>query len=539
MLPDPSARPIDHRPPSAADELLEAARGARGRGDLDAAARTLLQALELDAGSLAARNELAVVLLALGRPEQALQLLRWVLKRDPDLAPAHTNCGIAWQATGRPDEALASFRRAAALEPDSASARNNLALCLRRLDRHDEAETELRRALGLAPGDPWTLTNLGVLLRDLGRPAEARALLEPPLARHPDAVDLRCALAAALQDLGDLGAARAHYDAALAVQPGSGTARLGRGMLRLSCAEFGPAWDDYEGRFDADETPRRGLPFPAWDGGGFAGRSVLVYAEQGLGDEIMFAGCLPDLVAEAARVTVECDPRLAPLFARSFPAAAVFGAPRAAAQDWLDRVGAIDVQVAAGSLPRRYRRAVRDFPAHTGYTGYLRADPGRVSHYRDRLAALGPGRKVGLAWRGGLARTRRAVRSIEPELLAPLLARTDLQFVSLQHGDVGDDLARMRAAAGRAPADWPEVPADPDEAAALVTALDATITVCSSVAHLGGALGARVLVMAPATPEWRYLRSGDRLPWYPAVELVRQERPGDWSPVIGRVGPRV
>jgi len=526
MPPDPSARRIE------SDELLEAASAARARGDLDTAARTLLQGLALDPGSLPARNELAVVLLALGRPEQALELLRWVLKRAPDLAPAHTNCGIAWQATGRLDDALASFRRAVALEPEGAPARNNLALCLRRLDRHDEAETELRRALELAPGDPWTLTNLGVLLRDLGRPGEARALLAPQLARHPDAVDLRCAFAAALLDLGDLAGARAHYDAALASRPGSGTARVGRGMLRLSCAEFGPGWDDYEGRFDADETPRRGLPFPEWDGCAFAGRAVLVYAEQGLGDEIMFANCVPDLLAEAARVTVECDPRLAPLFARSFPAAAVFGAPRTAAHDWLDRAGAIDLQVAAGTLPRRYRRAAQDFPAHSGY---LRADPARVAHYRGRLAALGPGRKVGLAWRGGLARTRRAVRSIDPELLAPLLARNDLHFVSLQHGEVAEDLARMRAAAGRSPASWPEVPADPDEAAALMVALDAVVTVCSAVAHLGGALGVRALVMVPAAPEWRYLRSGQRLPWYPSVELVRQERAGDWAGVIGRV----
>jgi len=521
---------------SAADRLIEAARAARERGELDAASQALLKALELDPESLAARNELAVVLLALGRAEQALQLLRWVLKRAPDLAAAHTNCGIAWQDLGRPDEALAHFRRAAALEPDSASARNNLALCLRRLDRHDEAEPELRRALQLSPGDVWTATNLATLLRDLGRPLEARTLLEPHLAPHPDAVDLRCALAAALQDLGDLDGARAHYDAALASQPGFGAARLGRGMLRLSCAEFGAGWDDYEGRYDSVETPRRGYPFPEWDGGGLAGRSVLVYAEQGLGDEIMFANCLPDLIAEAGRVTVECDPRLAPLFARSFPRAAVFGVSRTEAHAWLDHAGTIDVQVAAGSLPRRYRRAAQDFPRHSGY---LHPDVERVRHYRERLAALGPGRKVGLAWRGGLVRTRRAVRSVEPEQLAPLLARTDLRFVSLQHGEVDQDLARMRSAAGTAPVHWPEVPANPDDAAALMAALDSTITICSSVVHLGGAVGARVLAMVPATPEWRYLRSGDRLPWYPSVELLRQSRSGDWAMVIERVAQRV
>jgi tetratricopeptide (TPR) repeat protein len=437
---------------------------------------------------------------------------------------------------GRLDEALAYFQRAVTLEPGSSTARSNLALCLRRLDRHDEAESELRRALDLAPGDTWTATNLALVVRELGRPLEARALLEPHLARHPGAVDVRCALAAALQDLGDLNGACAHYDAALACDPGSGAARLGRGMLRLSCAEFARGWDDYEGRYDSDETPRRGFPFPEWDGGGFAGRAVLVYAEQGLGDEIMFANCLPDLIAEARRVVIECDPRLEPLFARSFPEAAVFGATRTPEHAWLDRAGAIDVQLAAGSLPRRYRRAAPDFPEHSGY---LHADSGRVRHYRERLAALGSGRKVGLAWRGGLMRTRRAIRSIAPELLGPLMARTDLRFVSLQRGDVDEDLARMHSAGGRSPVHWSEVPDDPDEAAALMVALDATITVCSSVVHLGGALGARVLAMVPASPEWRYLRSGDRLPWYPSVEVVRQQRAGDWAAVIECVTQRV
>jgi tetratricopeptide (TPR) repeat protein len=536
MLRELILRLAGHRPASAVDRLLDAAQAARDRGDLDTASRALLKALELDPGSLPARNELAVVLLALGRPEEALQLLRWVLKRAPDLAAAHANCGIASEKVGRVDEALACFRRAVTLEPDSTTARNNLALCLRRLDRHEEAEVELRRALDLAPGDASTATNLAVLVRELGRPLEACALLEPHLARNPRAVDLRCALAAALQDLGDLDGAYAHYDAALACDSGSGTARLGRGMLRLSCADFARGWDDYEGRYDSDETPRRGFPFPEWDGGAFAGRAVLVYAEQGIGDEIMFANCLPDLIAEAGRVVIECDPRLEPLFVRSFPEAAVFGAARTAEHAWLDRAGAIDVQLAAGSLPRRYRRAAPDFPEHSGY---LRADPGRVRHYRERLAALGSGRKVGLAWRGGLMRTRRAIRSIAPELLGPLLARTDLRFVSLQRGDVDEDLARMHSAGGRSPVHWPEVPADPDDAAALMAALDATITVCSSVVHLGGALGVRVLAMVPASPEWRYLRSGDRLPWYPSVEVVRQQRAGDWAAVIECVTRRV
>jgi tetratricopeptide (TPR) repeat protein len=512
------------------------ARTLQARGATQEAAAALVRALELDPENLSTRNELAVALVALGQAEPALHLLRWVLKRDPHLAAAHTNTGIACERLGRLDDALAAFERAVALEPGNAAARNNLALFLRRVDRHDAAEAELRRALDLAPDDPATVRNLAGVVRELGRPAEARALLEPHVARAPDTPELRFALAAVLRDLGALDAAAGQYDAALALDPGFALARLGRGMLRLACGDFARGWDDYESRYDTEESPRRGFPYPDWEGGPLHGRSVLVYAEQGLGDEIMFASCLPDLLAEARRVVVECDPRLAALFARSFPVATVFGAARDATRDWIDRAGPIDVQVAAGSLPRRYRRAPGDFPRHTGY---LRPDPARIDGYRTRLAALGPGRKIGLAWRGGLMRTRRSVRSLEPELLAPLLARTEIQFVSLQHGDAGEDLRRMQAAFGRAPVHWPEVASDPEEVAALMSALDATLAVCSAVVHLGGALGTRVIALVPAHPEWRYLEAGERLPWYPSVEVVRQARAGDWSAVVRQASERL
>jgi len=508
----------------------------RRRGATQEAAHALHRAIELDWHSHSARSELAAVLTELGRPHEAVPLLRWVLKRFPDQADAHLHCGIALQEMGRFDEALPHFEQAASLEPLRVGHLNYLAMCLRGLDRHEAAVRELERALEIAPQDPETLKNLAALLRELGRAEQARATVARLVARSPDSVEARCLLAAALQDLGDVNGAREQYDVALAADPGSGAARLGRAMLRLALGDFAHGWDDYEGRLDSSETPRRGFPFPDWDERPLADRSVLVYAEQGLGDEIMFANCLPDLTREAGRVVVECDPRLAPLFRRSFPAAMVYGAPRTWEHGWLATAGAIDLQVAAGSMPRRYRRELAEFPAHRGY---LVADGERVRHYRERLAALGPGRKIGIAWRGGLMRTRQAIRSLSPELLAPLLVRRDLQFVSLQHGADETELARIRTIRGDAIAHWPEAATDPDATAALMTALDAVVTVCSSVVHLAGALGVRVLAMVPSSPEWRYLRHGERMPWYPSVTLVRQDRIGEWEPVVSTVVQRI
>ncbi len=514
-----------------AHELL--GRALRMRGATQEAAEAFHRAIELDWHGHTARSELAAALTELGRPHDAIPLLRWVLKRVPELASAHLNCGVALQETGKFDDALPYFERACALEPTSAGNINHLAMCLRGLDRHADAARELERALALVPDDPPSLTNLALVLRELGHLERARAAVAPLIARHPDDVPARCAMASVLQDLGDHTGARAQYDHALALAPGSGTVRLGRALLRLAQGDFAGGWDDYEGRLDCPESPRRGFPYPDWHEQSVAGRTILVYAEQGLGDEIMFASCLPDLIAEAGRVVVECDPRLASLFRRSFPGASVHGAPRTWEHPWLGEAGEIDVQTAAGSLPHRYRRDLARFPPHGGY---LRPDPVRVSDYRSRLAALGQGRKIGIAWRGGLMRTRQAARSISPDGLAALLARPDLHFVSVQHGPVDADLARIRTLRGAPIAHWPEAVSDPDACAALLTALDAVVTVCSSVVHLGGALGVRVITLVPATPEWRYLHAGGQMPWYPTVELVRQARPGEWRRVVDAVG---
>jgi len=516
-----------------AHELL--GRLLRRRGATLEASYALYRAIELDRKSQSARSELAAALTELGRPFEAVPLLRWVLKRDPDLASAHLHCGIALQDMGRFGEALPYFERAAALEPGRSGHLNHLAMCLRALDRHEDAVRELQRALDLAPDDAATRANLAVILRELGRPEPALAAVAPLIAQNPAHVAGRCAMAAVLQDLGDYAGARAQYDAALALAPESGDARLGRALLRLAQGDFARGWDDYEGRLDSAETPRRGFPLPEWDGGALAGRTILVYAEQGLGDEIMFANCFPDLIKEAERVVIECDPRLVTLFRRSFPGASVHGAPRTWEHEWLADVGAIDVQAAAGSVPRRYRRDAAHFPAHTGY---LRADPVRVSHFRGRLDTLDQGRKIGIAWRGGLMRTRRTTRSLSPEGLAPLLQRRDLQFVSLQHDAAEAELERIRAI-GAAVAHWPEAVGDPDEAAALMTALDAVVTVCSSVVHLAGALGVPVLALVPARPEWRYLLAGERMPWYPTVTLMRQDRPAEWGQVVKAVATRI
>jgi ADP-heptose:LPS heptosyltransferase len=173
-----------------------------------------------------------------------------------------------------------------------------------------------------------------------------------------------------------------------------------------------------------------------------------------------------------------------------------------------------------------------DFPRHSGY---LCADPLKVAAWKERLAALGPGLKVGLSWQGGTQVSRARLRSMTLEQLLPVLRVEAVQFVDLQYTDTAEERARLEAVHGVRLAHWRSGIDDYDETAALVSALDLTLSVCTAVVHLAGALGRPAWVMTPYSPEWRYGHAGECMPWYPSVKLVRQPAPGEWEPVIAAV----
>jgi len=501
-------------------------------GDHAGAVSAYAAAVRHDPQNPQRRMDFAAALLGMNRIAEAMAELRVVIASDAGNAAALGMMGLAMHRQGRIGEALRHFERSLLIDPADVRAQNNYALVLRDAGRHEDAEAALRKVVALRPDDAGIANNLAVALAERGRHAEARALVEPLVAAMPELLEPRCTLARILMDQGDSASAMAHLDRAVAGHPQSADARLARALVRLALGDFAGGWDDYACRAGTLEAPARGFPYAEWNGEDPSSMSILVYAEQGVGDEIMFAGCYAELIAEARRVTLECDPRLASLWRRSFPGASVVAGRRPGPHAGIADAGPIDAQVAAGSLPRRYRRSRAAFPQHRGY---LSPDPGKLARYRAMLAALGPGHKVGLAWRGGVAKTRRALRSIEPAQLRVLLDRGDTHFVCLQHGVDEQDLAALATMAGSRVHHWPDALTDIDETAALLCALDHTVTVCNYLVHLGGALGRDVRVAVPASPEWRYLREGEDMPWYPSVRLFRQDHAADWEPVLRRI----
>ena len=416
----------------------------------------------------------------------------------PMQIPGVESCRDALRA-GHVDTAVECFRAYLAGHPDDAAAQNDLGVALQRLRRYREALDCFETVTRLAPADADAWYNAGVV-------------------HHL---------------LGDLARAESCYRRAIGANPSDPEAHRGHSMLRLLRGDFSAdAWSSFRYRRHCAgfEPTHTRCTAPLWTGEPIEGKTVLVHGEQGLGDEILFASCYPDIIARAGHCVIETEPRLESLFRRSFSGATVLGRNRE--HELAARYPSVAYHVPCGDLPLHYRTAPADFD---GRGPYLRADADAVARWRASLARLGPGLKVGVSWRGGTPKNNQAGRSTSLEQWAGLFRARDARFVSLQYGDCAGDLAYARDTLGTELHHWPEAIADYDETAALVSALDLVVTVTTSVAHLSGALGQKVWILVNSAPRWCYLASGSTMPWYPSARLFRQQRPAAWNDVMDQV----
>jgi tetratricopeptide (TPR) repeat protein len=536
-----------------ARSLLERGLRSLSQRNLEDAERAFVDASRVAPQMAEPRRQLGRLLARTGKLQQAREALLGALNIDPRLAGAYGDLGNVLQLLGRGEEARSNYERGLALDPGDAVAWNNLGILYRDAGRSDDARAALRKALRLRPDLPdavRSLVNLEPqeedrsLLRELAAlnpelsylhaalgflvltedldPGKALSHLDEAIGLGCDDDDVHHNRGIALQDLGRIEEAIASYERA-----GTATARWHRSLALLLLQRFDLAWEDYELRLQHDPAAAASA-HPSWLGASETEGSLLICREQGLGDEIMFASCLPDVMRVAPRCIVQCDTRLVRLFQRSFPAARIVPSDRGvpAAEPGLAPVSA---QIRMGSLPRLYRRSRRDFPRHDGY---LRADPMLVRSWRDRLEGLGKGLKIGVSWRGGTSRSRRHLRTVPFADLLPLLREGGAHFVNLQYDASEAEVRDLAALHGAGIVHWQEAIDDYDQTAALVCALDLTISACTAVVHLAGALGRPVWVLAPNVPEWRYGASGESMPWYPSARIFRQPAPGAWREVV-------
>ena len=522
-------------------------------------------------GEIASRRAWANAFLAdvfqdMGSMEQARSSIDSALAHRPDDADLNYRAGVHALSADDPELALDYFRLCRHYEPSHFLACSGEAKALEKLGRADEPRRLIAGFLEKYPGSAAAAFELALLEYGEGRFEEAVALLsriEGRDAIFPEACNLKGLILG--RDLGDVQAAIECFERVLLVRPGwtvalsnlgwmyseagqfekgddhlgavldtiplDSEARLIRAYISLKHGRFESGWKYYTARHESKYAIERPYQFPVWTGAPAEGDVLLVYAEQGLGDHLMFSSCIRDVVQSVGQVFLECNPKLVSLFQRSFPMVQVVeNIPSGADPVWLNSVRRVDWQIAMGDLPGIFRPNVESFPRHDGY---LQANPERVAFWRDRIDRLGPGLKIGVSWRGGVRATRRQLRSFRPAVFEPLLHQ-GMHLISLQYGDVEADLEDMKRA-GLDILHLSDALSDYDETAALVCALDCVVSVCTAVIHLCGALGRPALVLVPKVAEWRYLYSGETLPWYPSLRLIRQGTVGNWAPEVAEV----
>jgi len=522
-------------------ELL-ANRGAllQSLGRTAEAVTTFEQALALNPDIAEAWDNLATALAALGETDRAQAAFDRALALAPGNPLTHYNKANSLAAMDRHAEALACYDRALAIRPGWAEAENNRANSLRGLGRDAMALLGFERALAAQPDHAGAARNRADLLRAMNRHADALAAYDRFLATHPGDSDATTGRGNVLLDLGRYDEALAVYAHAMTLAPPGHTAhaaaRYGRAMVRLSRGDFAAGWDDYEDRWNylswlASAPPSRATRLRARRTD-IAGKRVLVVREQGIGDEVMFASILPDLMRDAAHVTYAGERRLVRLLAASFPGATILAEAELAG----GHETGFDITLAAGSLGYLYRQEPGSFPA----TPYLVPATATAAAWADRLGPRIGARRVGISWRGGIRQTRQAERSLSLNDLRPILDLPGHDFVSLQYGDVTEEVAAFNTGRDRPIKLFPRADIeDFDDLAGLMANLDLVVSVQNTLVHMSGALGLECLTLVPANPEWRYGAGGESMAWYRTVRLFRQSRGSDWQPTIAAVADRL
>ena len=386
--------------------------------------------------------------------------------------------------------AARSYRKVLALAPSFAEAHNSLGSILQARGESDQAIAQFRAAVEAEPGFAAAYVNLGYVLQYQRR---------------------------------NLGEALQNYDRALAINPQIPEAHFNKSLVLLSQGRYLEGWHEYEWRWRSPEAPPKPIfAQPEWDGSLLAGRSILIFAEQGYGDVIQFVRYVPLVAARGGRVIVSCEPALKRVLESVAGVSCVVVNGEALPE--------FEVQLPIVSLPRMFGTTLETIPAQVPY---VRVQDALVEKWRAAMSDGGRGPKIGLVWASQPLHRIAPLKSATLAAFAPLGSVAGARFYSLQKGE-----AAKEASASVAPmriADLSSGIEDFADTAACIANLDLTISVDTSVAHLAGAMGKPVWTLLPYAPDWRWHPDQDSSAWYPTMRLYKQDRPGDWATVIARL----
>jgi tetratricopeptide (TPR) repeat protein/post-segregation antitoxin (ccd killing protein) len=514
-------------------------------------------ALSLVPNDPATLNNLGNALRQMGENAEAIQYCRRSLALQPDFCEAHSNLSLALEAQGELNDALHHAQVAIQLRPDFPAAYANLSIVLRELGRIDEGIAACEQALRLNPQHAEAHSNLGALLLKQDRWHEAAAHLRKALQLKPDLLDARISLASCCWHHDQLDEARQHcvealrqrpklaaahnvlgavlhkqgllqeslaaFDEALRLEPNLAEAHFNRAMVVLTLGKFDEGWQEYEWRWKCKHFVIRQAERAPWDGSPLAGKTILLLAEQGMGDTLQFIRYAPMVKALGATVVMACAASLVRLLGRC-P-----GIDRVVSRD--GDMPDCDTHVPLLNLPSRFRTTLATIPSQVPY---VFADEKLIEEWRRKLAGL-TGFKIGIAWQGNKLHPFDRFRSMALETFAPL-ALPGVQLINLQKGPGTEQIAALAgrfAVTDLGPLD--ESAGAFMDTAAVMKNLNLIITSDTATAHLAGALSVPVWVALPAVPDWRWLLDRADSPWYPTMRLFRQTALGRWDDVFTKM----
>jgi tetratricopeptide (TPR) repeat protein len=473
-------------------------------------------AVALQPGSPEFHFTLATMLENDGRSRDAETSYRAALDRRPDHADSAYNLARLLHKREAIAESVPYYRTALASRPDFINALMNLGAALGSLGEIEEGAGLLARARTLAPDNLDVIATQGLLAVNRGDLAEATAILDR-LAQAPLDAGLAHRLGTLARNAGRFEDAITYFRRLLALEPGNGDARLAVALMKLTMGRFAEAWPDYRSRWELEGHAKlaRRYPGPAWSGENFAGRTLLVYPEQGLGDIIQFARYLPLAAARGGQVLFECPPPLVRLFQPFHEKITIVRQGSAAPPH--------DLTVPLMDLPILFETGLSTIPP---LLPNLIADPALVASWAPKLDRLARPR-IGLVWRGNPGFSNDRNRSMKLARLRPLIDGAGASFVSLQKGPSVAEIAE-NGWQGRI-LDLGSQLEDFADTAAVIAGLDLIVTVDTAVAHLAGSLSRPAWILIPFVPDWRWLLDRCDSPWYPTARLLRQTRHGDWT----------
>lgn len=493
------------------------------------ALRDLDRTLAIQPGHLGALFHRGDILFATRRYQEALANYDSALRVDPKQPDVLTNRGNVLAKLGRHQDALAAYDKALASAPDHLQALINRGNALRSLERYDDALAAYGKVLSRAPDDPHALSNYGSVLFDLDRPGEALDYFDRALAADPHDVEAINNRHTALLHLERDDEAFAEAERVLNIDPSNFKPHY----MFLNRGKFPTGWALYENRWAfAEDAGRRMYPQPVWDGGAVEG-PLLVWGEQGLGEQILFASMLADAAVRAGEVKVEVEPRLVPLFARSFPGVQIMPM-----QDALYE-GEAGAHIPLGSLGGLLRPDWESFPSRP--QGFLAADAARTAQLRERL---GNGREpvIGIAWHSRRAQHGK-LKSARVEDFEALFRLPGFRFVDLQYDDTAAEREQVKRDSGVELERIADVDNtnDIDGLAALISACDAVVTVSNTTAHIAGALGKPVWVLVPFghARMWYWFKDREENPFYASARIRNQGRGQSWADLVRAVSGEV